>query len=272
MDADVFGGERDLSREELPCVDSAVDTELAMQFHLMLALDGYMAQDPERAKAAFRAVLSMDPMFRLSSSMAPRGNLLRALFDEARREPGVVSEQDLAQPPEGDFFVDGVPARSRPSDRPIILQWIDGQGSVRWSGFLPAGAHLPVTVLALMHEEDPMDVYSVPSVGQSPTTTEPVITVEPVDSRGPGVPLLATSGGLALASGGLLVAALVTRGTWQSEVEECAVWGGCEANPEAATRRHDELAQRARLLGYGAQAGAGLSLGLGVVGVVTLSW
>lgn len=270
MDAQGFEDSILLVREMVACPEAAVDGDLVLRLHLLMALDAYTDQDIERAQEAFRSVLVADPTWRPSSSMAPRGNPLRQVYDAAAKDAGSPSA-DLAEPTEGSFYVDGLPATTRPSDRPFVLQWIDDQGDVRWSDWLPAGAHLPIDVLAAMHEEDPMDIFRQAPPPPKPTDALP----GPSDSgsgRGGSVALLAGAGGMAVASGGLLVAALVSRGQWHDAVDECVTWGGCGSSPDGAQQDHDKLAQRARTLGYAAQGSAGMALGLGVIGGVTLVW
>jgi hypothetical protein len=270
MDADGFQRAVHVLREQIACPEAAVDAELARRLHLVMALDAFTDQEPARAREAFRAVLAADPTWRPPASLAPLGNPLRVLFEEARRDDPALGA-DLAEPTVGSFYVDGVEATERPSDRPFVLQWLDEHGNVRWSDWLPAGAHLPIEVLAAMHEEDPMDFFE-----QAPPPPKPVEPLAPApvedNGRGASVALLAGAGGSALASGGLLVAALVTRGQWSSAVDECVTWGGCEDAPGAAQQEHDDLAKRARTLGYAAQGTAGLALGLGIAGGVTLVW
>jgi hypothetical protein len=252
------------------CPDAAVDSVVVAQLHLLMALDAYMAQDNERARAAFRAVLAADPGFQPAATLAPKGNPLRDLFEQARRDPEQPGAE-LALPSEGDFWVDGLPAGSRPTDRPFVLQWIGAEGDVRWSAYLPMGAHLPIEVLAAMHEKDSMEVFSV--APPPPRVREPAVaSASSGDRRGPGVPLLVSAGGVAAVSGGLLAASLAARGQWRAAVEECVTWDGCADDPQGALTDHAALAERARLLGFAAQGGAGLALGLGLVGGVTLVW
>jgi hypothetical protein len=254
-------------REQLSCPDRALDSVAAVAVHQLMALDAYMAQEPERVRASFRSVLAVDPDYQPPSQLAPRGNPLRDLFEESKHHQDGIPA-DLAEPTEGSFYVDGLPATSRPADRPFVLQWISEAGDVRWSDYLPAGAHLPIEVLAAMHEEDPMAVFAA---APPPTVVEPVAPLPEPRNTG-SVVLLAGAGGAALASGGLLIAGLSTRSRWQGAVDECVVWQGCEDDPDAAIRDQAVLAERARMLGYAAQGSAGLALGLGIVGGVTLVW
>jgi len=255
-------------RELVGCPEAAVDADLAMRLHLLMALDSYTGQELGRAQEAFRAVLAADPTWRPPSTLAPRGNPLRQVYDAAVKDVAQPSA-DLAEPTEGSFYLDGVPTTTRPSDRPFVLQWIDDHGNVRWSNWLPAGAHLPIEVLAAMHEEDPMDVFR--QAPPPPGPSEPLV-LAPEPGDGASIALLAGAGGAAVASGGLLVAALLSRNQWQEAVDECVTWGGCEASPDTSLADHDKLAQRARTLGYAAQGSAGLALGLGIVGGVTIIW
>ncbi len=272
MDAETFGAALEVFEELVRCPDGAVDAMLVRRAHVVMALDAYMAQDSERTKAAFRAALAADPSFELSWDLAPRGNLLRELFDDSKKHEAGASAE-LAKPTSGSFWVDGLPSTTRPSDRPFVLQWIDEHGNVRWSQYLPEGAHLPIEVLAAMHEDDPMDVFTVapPPISGGPGDSA-LPTADPNAGNGASVALLASAGGVAIASGGLYLAAALTRGKWQEAVDECVVWDGCADAPDAALAEHEDLASRARVFGFVAQGGAGLALGLGLVGGVTLIW
>jgi hypothetical protein len=248
---------------------------MARQVHLVLALDAYLAQNPDQTRAAFRAVRLADPGYVLPLEVAPRGNLLRELFDSATAGPEAATVA-LATPSHGEFYVDGRPATRRPTERPFVLQWVEG-GQVRWSDVLPAGAHLPMSLLASLQEEEPMAVFklevSTPAV-PAPLESVPVPAPPTQLDRGarPGVVLLGAGGISAAGALGLGIAALAGRHGWQAALDDCVLAAGCEEDPAAAMSNLAARAQRARVLGYAAQGAGGLALGLGLTGGIALLW
>jgi hypothetical protein len=160
-----------------------------------------------------------------------------------------------------------------------VLQWVDG-GQVRWSDVLPTGAHLPMSLLASLQEEDPMAVFKAgvdippepaPAVPM-PASAAPVASPSPEHRVQPGVVLLGAGGVFTAGALGLGIAALAGRNGWQAAMDDCVIEAACDEDPSAAMAGLDTRATRARALGYAAQGTAGLALGLGLVGGVILLW
>ncbi len=270
MDAEAFRLAREGAQERLGCVDRALSMEEAAEYHLLMALDAYLSQDPERTVAALRSVVALRPSYKLPRNLAPPGNLLLELHREARK-PLYAPQMALLEVQQASFYVDGQQALERPSERPAVLQLLSESGEVAWSGYLPTGAHLPVSVIAAVTEEDRMVVYEggVPKPAPEPLVPEVGTESEP---QGPSRALAFGAGGAAVAAAGLLTAALVARSRWLENVEECVVWDGCADNSDSALEQQEQLASSARALGYGAQATGGVALGLGVAAVLTVKW
>ncbi|MFH1465243.1 MAG: hypothetical protein ABIO70_12730 [Pseudomonadota bacterium] len=271
MDAESFEAGKAAVKQVITCPSGVVEPAVARQVHLIMALDAYLSQNPDQARAAFRAVRFTDPGYGLPLEIAPRGNLMRELFEGSTGGPEAATVA-LASPSHGEFYVDGRPATRRPTERPFVLQWVD-EGRVRWSDHLPAGAHLPMSLLASLQDEDPMAVFKAGVAAPSqPALAVPPPVAPPERGVKPGVVLLGAGGVSAVGALGLGVAALAGRHGWQQALDDCVIGEACEGDPQAAMADLDERAGRVRALGYASQGAAGLALGLGLAGGVTLLW
>lgn len=292
MDATAFGQARAQANESLGCLEAAITPDLALRFHLVDALDAFVARSHDRAVVAFVAVLSIDAHYQLPTALAPPETLLRAWYQEARGAVagpvGPVMATTRAR-----LLVDGRPARGRPVDRPAILQWVGVEdGRPVWSGYLAAGTPIPGSVLPILSEyetavavpvaepvpparpETPPAVVAAPVVAPAPTPPPLVPPVETTPRRvGPlsAVLLTGTGGGL-VASGVLLGMAWSSRTAWEDGAEGCVLRGECDADPEGHLHDLAALEERARNLGYYGQAAAGLTLALGTAAVLSVRW
>lgn len=283
MDAGAFSSARANSSATLECLKEPITPEVALQYHLVDALDAFLVRDPDRAVLAFQAMLSIQPHYTLGPTLAPPDHPLRIQFQEARSRPASKETHVMASP-EVRLRVDGREATTRPSERPAILQWIRRDGSPLWTGYLPAHTPIPGSVLAALSEERaPEPVVRAPDPPPKPVLTPPpvavpppVVEVRPVTPE-PAFPigrvvLLAGTGGSALATGGILLAALKTRESWEQGMTDCVLGGACQAEPEEALADLEDQARRARNLGYAFQGCAVLTAGLGTWTLLTVQW
>ena len=283
MDAGAFSTARATSSATLECLKEPITAEVALKYHLVDALDAFLVRDPDRAVLAFQAMLSIQPSYVLGPTLAPPDHPLRNQFQEARSRPPS-KEASVMASPEVQLRVDGREATTRPSERPAILQWIRRDGSPLYTGYLPAHTPIPGSVLAALSEErapEPVVRATVPPPTPVPARPvapipPPVVEVRPVQPE-PAFPLgrvalLAGTGGSALATGGILVAALKARKSWEQGTADCVLAGACEADPEGALSGLDDQARRARTLGYAFQGCAVLTAGLGTWTLLTVQW
>ena len=242
-DLDVFRAAREQIAADLACQQEILPRDLVLNLHLTSALAAYLPpRDTESVEAAFRAALEIDPAFALDQDLAPRGHLLQTLLDQARA-PIARTLEPVTASLGCRVLVNGREAEARVVELPALIQ----QACDSTSGpvaLVPAGAPLP-------------------SWATTPATPipEPPAPVAPAPSRRPKVvkvALLAGGGGALAASGGLLAGALSARSEWKGYAADIATGG----LPEGEASKVEGSRQRANALGYGAQAGAAVGLGL----------
>ncbi len=141
--------------EQLVCLEESIGRVEAATVHRVHALDHYLSQDPEAALAALRSALAAWSGAAPSSSIAPEGNPLHSLIVQAR-ESGAGEEIAMPAADPLSLWVDGEASTRRPTARPYILQAIETDGVVVWSGYLTPEAALPDWVaLGLIPEPVP---------------------------------------------------------------------------------------------------------------------
>lgn len=220
LDDEGFAVSRARTLQMLPCLSEPITPGQAALFHKLHAIGAFVDRDHAGAVAAFRSVVAASPGYQLPESLAPAGHPLRTHFAVAE---GAVAlpEPLLPVPRSGAVHVDGRRATTAPLDRPWVYQKLDEAGSVVESALVSPGAPVPA-----------YDNTGRPG--------------EPGARRGVNVPLMATAGVAAVASGVLYLSA---RGSADR------FWDPTTANTELETLR-----TRTNTLGW-------LSAGAGVVAV-----
>lgn len=247
MDRATFFTSRDKAREQLRCLDGKLLAVDAATFHQVEALHAYVAKDPDGTRLSFRAAVGAQASYDLPQTLAPEGNPLRGLFDEAKNAPagpqvGVQVPEDAA------LYVDGSRSQTRPTDRPAVIQLVLGSGELHWTGYVGAG-----------------DAPSWPALPEKPKEPEPAPTPEPVasttttlpveDKPNPlGTPLIVTGAVLGAASLGMLAAGLSAKGRHNAD--------------DTAFEDLADLQRNANTLGYAAQVTGVVALGVGGAGIV----
>jgi hypothetical protein len=207
------------SLEMVPCLSETVTPGQAALFHKLHALGAFVDRDDAGAVAHFRSVVAASPGYKLPESLAPEGHPLRTHFAVAEGTIAV-PEPLLPVPKDGTVHVDGRRSTTAPLDRPFLYQRLDGAGQVVESALLTSGQQVPA--------------YDSAGKGGA--------------RRGVNVPLAATSGIAAVASGVLFLSA---------RSSAAAFW-----DPTTPTGDLDTLRSRTNTLGW-------LSAGAGVVAVGT---
>jgi len=284
MDAQAFTRARSSANATLECLKEPVTPEVALRFHVMDALDAWLARDPDRGVLAFSAVLAINPSWTLPASLAPPDHPLRLQFQEARTHP-LTGEAPVLTSDEARLRVDGRENAKRPSDRPAILQWIRRDGSPVWSGYLPAHTPIPGSVIAQISEAGAPPLASVLAPRPPPLETPkpppepkppPVTLVVDTPARGgPSageIALLSGTGVGLVASGILLFSAFDVRSSWRAEAEACVLDGACADDPATHVDALATQEDRARLLGYACQGSAIVTLGMGVTSLLVVRW
>lgn len=256
MDPAAFGQARDRAREALGCLTEPIPPSLAAAYHRMEALDGFIARQPERTVVSFRAAVAADPAWTMPDRLAPKGNVLRQQFDEARALPPSATVP-VGPPPGAHVTVDGSHLEVRPTERPAILQLVGGGGAapltIDGTAWVDVGAVPPewaaAPAVAIVEATPPVDAVRTPPPPGAPSTAT-------ISGRraNPRLPLLVGAGAGAVVSGGLYAGALSARASFD--------------DGETAYEDLDALRGRANSLGYAAQATGLVAIGLGTVAVV----
>ena len=142
MDRATFEERADLALEELPCLADAVGTAHAAKFHRVEALRSYLMKDMEGVVRSFRSSLRLEPDYELPTSLGRPGTPLHQQFEEARRQPPSKTEPVGSAPGEA-TLVDGRKSAERPTELPVILQWVGEGWEVKETLYLTPGAALP---------------------------------------------------------------------------------------------------------------------------------
>jgi hypothetical protein len=173
------------ARSTLVCLDAVVPPSLAAGLHRTEGLAAFIASDPVRASAAFGAARRLEPTWRFPADAIPEGNPVLDAYGAL--DVAALGFVEVDPPPSGTLRIDGQPTRRRPTDVPIVYQWLDRDGAVATTAYL--------------WPEDPLPAADVP-LG-SAAATHP--------RRGA---MLIVSGATALASGALYGSAALTHRTW----------------------------------------------------------
>jgi hypothetical protein len=135
----------------IDCLVDPVTPTLVRDVHLVMALERFLVGDEGGALGGLRAVLDIEPDYRVPEELAPRGHPFRALLDQARgQEPN--PRQRFLRPIEGVFYMDAQPLGERPQEQPAIVQWSSIEREVCWTGYLGPGVGLPIDIVTAATE------------------------------------------------------------------------------------------------------------------------
>jgi hypothetical protein len=266
MDEHAFLAARVEARKALVCLNEPLAAAEVAAYHRMEALAAFFEDRRGAAMLSFGAALSVQPEYELPASIAPVGTPLHEWYQEAR-EQGHLAKQELQVPERCSLLVNGALGTQYTEDFPAIVQVIEWNGAVRWSGLLEPHGILP--------EEAFSDTYT-------PTWTPDAVLAARVaalsspaadDSTGLTVtPLMVGTGGALLASGGLYLASMLSRSSWQRAADRCALEGACWDDPVTEQENIDALRRRTNGLSLAAAGAGAVGVGLGVVVLVRLDW
>src|SRR5688572_8743472 len=120
---DWFADHLDEASLLLPCVDALVAPSLAARWHGLVGLRLFTAGRTTDARASFAAATAADAAWTLSERVVSSAHDVRTLM----ASPGVGADVEVLAPPaSGVLFVDGRDGGLRPTERPAVVQWIDG--------------------------------------------------------------------------------------------------------------------------------------------------
>lgn len=234
MDLAAFRAATDRATEEVGCLSDALPRSLAARLHRAEGLRAFVDNDVVKATAAFASARAIEPRYEFPEALVPAEHPVRERY--VQQDPGSGGEKVLAAPADGQIEVDGRPGAARPSARPVVAQWVKGDGSI------PASAYL--------WPETPMFPYPVGSAGEA----------KEVSTR-----KARTSIPLAIGAG---VAAAAAGGTWLVSNAAHGAYYGDEVTPkDLETLRSTTNTYFFTSVGTGIAA-----VGLGVGAVVVGKW
>ncbi len=266
MDEDGFVEIIEAAEFALKCLGEPITPFDAAAYHRLNALDAFLGANDGGAIAAFRSSLAAQPRYLLPSTIAPPGNPLASLYDQAA-EPYEANRVALPPPPNMLMLMDGARATARPTSRPVIIQLISPDGGIAWSGYLsPLDPNPDWYALGFEEETAISSGDSDFSGSQDRDKTHKdgadsnirVARQMPQPTPGRTRPMLLAAGGAALAAGGLYALAYGLRTNYD----------------DPATPYSDLESLRTATNGsIAASGGLGLAaLGLGVAAVITIEW
>jgi len=260
MDIAAFNANVRLVRQNLRCIKVPVRAVDAAGVHRVIGLEAYVAQRQNDVISSFRAALAASPQTKLPEEIAPKGHLLREMFDRARRIPPQ-PQQPTRIPPGALMMVDGQASTSRPIDRPAVIQLMQDSPQVGlamlWSGVIVSGNQPPAW--------SNVGYAAPPPAGSVPPSSTPrrnTSTSTAVQRRGPRTPMLVAAGVSALAAGSLYAIALHGKSKYTDA-----------ANASINSDKDlDRLRQQTNTLAY-TSMGLGLTAaGLGAAAYLQVRW
>jgi hypothetical protein len=143
LDIPGFVAATDALREQIACVEDALPAELVARVHRLEGFRRWGDREPDAA-LAFAAARAADPDWTVPEELAPLGSPLRR--DVLAVEPARGGER-VPAPAEGVLWIDGRPSRQRPTDRPAVVQLVDGSFA-RWTVYRDPEEPLPTYEVA----------------------------------------------------------------------------------------------------------------------------
>lgn len=143
MDSSGFDAAVKAARVAVACAEQPLTPVQCAGFHRIMALEAFLDRKEDDAVLDFVAVRATQPGYQLPESIAPQDHPLRQLFDQSAE---FASGGTFTLPPPaggGWLDVDGSRAEAAPSNRPFVLQYLDGSGVPKVSGYVPVGGKVP---------------------------------------------------------------------------------------------------------------------------------
>ena len=144
MDINRFNETEARATSGIECLEEALPPYDAAGVHRSAALRAFIVRDTEAARTSYATALAAQPNFNLPLAIAPEGNSLHQLYTEARELAEEKPDRIALEVPRGTvLLVDGRRVQMRPLNRPAVIQLVDLQGAVLWSGYVPEGGIEP---------------------------------------------------------------------------------------------------------------------------------
>jgi hypothetical protein len=245
--------------ERLPTVVNCLGTLAApadvAALYRLLGLGAFRSEQREAAQDAFLAAIVLQPTSWLTDDIAPPNGPIANLYTEASSRP-FPTRIDVAS--QGyTVFVDGDARQDRPEGVPSLLQYMNDDGVMVWSGLVYNSGDVPKLLST-------QAVPAAPSSVPVDVATINLGSTQIAGSINPNKPLLISAGG-STALGGLLVAIAVSqRSTFDDDLTGCIAAVGCNTTME------DFEVERSRIntLGILGQSALGIGVSLGITSFV----
>ena len=124
------------------CLDEPLPPRVAVEVHRAKALIAYYDGEDAAVVSSWAAVRHLDPLVRPDDARWPPSHSMWSFFDEAATAS---DERVSVRVPPGGWVVDGEPRPDVPRSRAFLLQGLDRDGGVIYSGYLYSLAEIPDT-------------------------------------------------------------------------------------------------------------------------------
>ena len=257
MDTDAFFAAHRQAREAVSCLDVLLEPEEIADFHGVTGLSAFLTEDDAGTEAAFFAAVAADPGWRLPDRVAPDGSVLVEVQDQAASR-GAGPRLPLVNHDGYVFMIDGEPSLERPADRPCVLQLVNDDWDVLWSGALAPGDDLP-----------PAAVDPTRFAKGSSALAQALGDGGGYDRNTAGR-LAYGAAGFGVAALGLFTASVVSQAQRASALKQCIDDAACVADEDAWTDGMDAKQRRSVAFAW---SGAGCSVAAAGLGVgAVLEW
>ena len=138
MDINTFNEAEARATSGIECLEETLTPYDAAGVHRSAALRAFIVRDTEAARTSYATALAAQPNFNLPTAIAPEGNSLHQLYEEARELSAEKPDRIALEVPRGTvLLVDGRRVQMRPLNRPAVIQLVDLKGALLWSGYVP---------------------------------------------------------------------------------------------------------------------------------------
>lgn len=197
LDLDSFTLAMDSAALILPCLGEPLNPEVAAHYHRMKGLAAVIGRNNDDAALSFTAARAADPNYAWPEDLVPPGHIIRSTYGGA--DPSKTKFTVPAPPEAGALWFDGAPGDKRPTTRPTVFQWVDGEGKVQATALLAPTDELPAYPAKVVATPEPTDVATDSSPTESPVASTPV--KPPRTGGSVALPAAATGGAVALGAG-----------------------------------------------------------------------
>jgi hypothetical protein len=130
--------------ELIPCMTRPIDPPSAARLHRTMGLIAFVSGQVHASRKSWAASRLLDPDWHLPERDYPDGHPLRDVFESSVID-GEPRHETLNA---ATWLVDGMEGSEAPLDRAFILQALDEEGAVAWTGYLWSIVDVPMSLAA----------------------------------------------------------------------------------------------------------------------------